>query len=112
MAKNKHRHYNVIRDAENLAISIAECMNDHDGCYHYIDSDLDQPVCRLFLGTIFSIDPCGRYHHVLVDDTDDPDVKECYLFWEVLENTLSDYGLSLESGDDPCDVFVARIMSE
>jgi hypothetical protein len=30
----------------------------------------------------------------------------------VLEDTLSGYDLILEFGDDPCDVFVTRILSE
>jgi hypothetical protein len=112
MSNRESQRHNVINDAESVATSIAADMLSHTICEHYTDSDTGYYVCRAYIGTVFTLDPCGRYHHVFTDDISDPDVENCYEFWQVLEETLDSYGLILESGDDPCDVFVTRILSE
>lgn len=53
-----------------------------------------------FMGTVFALDPCGRY----ACGRDD-----CEAFWLAVETAADECGMWIESGEgDPCDVFLCR----
>lgn len=66
------------------------------------DADSDTEVRGVFVGTVFALDPCGRYHHML---SPNGVTRRCEQFWESLDRQLDKRGLSLECGPDPCDYF-------
>ena len=60
-------------------------------------------IASLYIGSVFALDPCGRYHHLL---SPNGYTSRCGAFWESLERQLEQRGLWLESGEgDPCDQF-------
>lgn len=62
----------------------------------------EEVMGRYFIGTVFALDPCGRYHHFI---SPNGITEECIEFWEDLEEQLDVEGMSLVAGEDPCDVF-------
>ena len=63
-------------------------------------------LASLYLGSVFSLDPCGRYHHIFSPNHLS---ARCERYWENLERAADELGLSIDSGEgDPCDVFVVR----
>lgn len=57
----------------------------------------------VYLGSFMSIDPCGRYHHIL---SENGITNKCELFWERLDDAASLAGGYIESGEgDPTDIF-------
>jgi hypothetical protein len=61
---------------------------------------------RVFIGTVFGLDPCGRYHHPL-GMREIP--TECERFWDELGTECERLGMFLSGGDgDPCDQFVGE----
>ena len=70
------------------------------------DGDATRQERRVFLGTVFALDPCGRYHHML---SPNGYTQKCGRFWESLERQLEKRGLWLASGEgDPCDQFAGQ----
>lgn len=64
---------------------------------------------QVFLGTVFALDPCGRYHHML---SPNGVTAKCERFWESLERQLEKRGMWLTSGEgDPCDQFAGQSRS-
>ena len=58
----------------------------------------------LYLGSVFSLDPCGRYHNVI---SPNGATESCGAFWETLEAEASRHGFSIVGGEgDPTDVYV------
>lgn len=54
----------------------------------------------LFLGTVFSLLPSGRYMSGL---------QKGAKYWEDLEAVAKEYGMSVTSGEgDPCDIFLVK----
>jgi hypothetical protein len=63
-----------------------------------------------FLGTSFSLDPCGRYHCVIDMNGARP---ACIRYWENLNAAAEKYGAEIISGDgDACDVFLAKLADD
>jgi len=56
-----------------------------------------------FIGSFLSLDPCGRYHHIL---SPNGITRKCEIFWEELEEIAQRMGGWIESGEgDPLDTF-------
>lgn len=56
-----------------------------------------------YLGSVMSLDPCGRYHHAI---SPNGITSRCARFWENLETVASDLGGWTESGEgDPTDIY-------
>ena len=57
-----------------------------------------------YLGTVQTLDPCGRYHHVL---SPNGATTECERFWANLEAAAASLNAWTEAGDsDGCDIFL------
>lgn len=89
-----------------IAKNVREAVNNEDWQDAredlLLDVDKGTEARGVFIGTVFALDPCGRFHSMF---TGEAPVK-CQQFWESLERQLEKRGLSLESGEgDPCDVF-------
>ena len=70
------------------------------------DRDPHRQERQIFLGTVFALDPCGRYHHML---SPNGATRKCERFWESLERQLERRGMWLSSGEgDPCDQFAGQ----
>ena len=70
------------------------------------DGDKLRQERMIFLGTVFALDPCGRYHHML---SPNGLTAKCERFWESLERQLEKRGMWLESGEgDPCDQYAGQ----
>jgi hypothetical protein len=67
------------------------------------DDSLLGPRLSIYLGSFMSLDPCGRYHHVIsLNNLTD----ECEEFWENLDKVAEELGGWTESGEgDPTDIF-------
>ena len=77
---------------------------EHGDVYVYEEDNMF--FARIYLGSVFSLDPCGRYHHFL---SPNGVTKRCEAFWESLDHQLEKRKLSLVSGEgDPCDCFIVR----
>lgn len=63
----------------------------------------DESYRSIYLGTVFSLDPCGKYHHAL---SPNGATEDCETYWETLEEAANELGGWIESGEgDPCDQF-------
>jgi hypothetical protein len=71
------------------------------------DHDPHREQRSIYLGTATSLDPCGRYHHML---SPNGSTKRCEAYWESLERQLEKRGLSLTSGDgDALDQYAVEM---
>ena len=69
----------------------------------YGPDDEDEQYVSNYLGSTFSLDPCGKYHHML---SPNGVTKTCEKFWENLSQAAEDLGGWIESGEgDACDIF-------
>ena len=63
----------------------------------------EEPFYSVYIGSFLSLDPCGRYHHVL---SPNGVTKNCMQFWESLDKVASQLGGWIESGEgDPLDQY-------
>lgn len=85
---------------------------ERDSAHGYLYSDDGFSVCaRDYVGSFFTLDPCGRYHHML---SPNGITRGCEAYWEALEAEADRLGFSVEGGEgDPIDqyavVFVADL---
>lgn len=87
-----------------MAIQIVRTAMTSSDYYTGISDGADSPSNVQFIGTVFYLDPCGRYHHFLSPNNMS---KRCERFWEALDQAATDCGSWLESGDgDPCDQYI------
>jgi hypothetical protein len=78
------------------------------GGYVYVEQG--SVLASLYLGTVFGLDPCGRYHSYFGSGGAP---RRCIEFWASLETQLVSRGLALMSGEgDPCDQFAVRRLRE
>ena len=62
-----------------------------------------EQIKTVFLGSYISLDPCGRYHHILSPNGYS---ARCERFWNSLERAAEELGGWIESGEgDPTDIF-------
>ena len=77
----------------------------YEGEFYETESyhDPDEVYMTNYLGSFLSLDPCGRYHHVLSPNNV---TRTCEKFWENLNTAAEDLGGWIESGEgDPLDIF-------
>ena len=93
--------------AQEIAAQAAEnIQNEAWGPYETEGEVVTVAYRTVYVGSFMSLDPCGKYHHVISPNgiTD-----ECERFWEELEAELDNRGLSLECGEgDPTDIFATE----
>lgn len=64
---------------------------------------------RVFLGTVFSVYPSGKYYQPFaLGSATEKDAEKDEAFSEAAAKALEPIGAFLEHGDDPCDVFVVE----
>ena len=60
----------------------------------------------MYLGSYMSLDPCGRYHHII---SPHGATSKCARYWENLETCAEELGAWIESGEgDPTDIYLCR----
>lgn len=64
-------------------------------------------VDRWFVGTVFALDPCGRFHHPF---SPNGSTDRCDRWWGALGEAAARLGGDIAFGDDPCDVFFERLL--
>lgn len=71
---------------------------------HYND---DQVVASLFMGTVFSIYPSGKYYMPWTTNQTAKDVIKDTAYSRALDEVASSHGCWVTSGEgDPCDLFL------
>lgn len=64
---------------------------------------------RLFLGTVFSLAPSGKYYTMWANNNVSlSEALQDRVFFEKLELEASAHNMWVEHGDDPCDIFVVK----
>lgn len=59
-----------------------------------------------YLGSYMSLDPCGKYHHII---SPNGVTNRCIRFWENLESVAQELNYWIESGEgDPTDIFLCK----
>lgn len=72
--------------------------------YPEIVENGDSTYNTVYLGSFLSLDPCGRYHHVL---SNNGLTRKCENFWARLERATNEIGAWIESGEgNALDVFL------
>lgn len=68
-----------------------------------VEGDGDETYRSIYLGSFLSLDPCGKYHHVL---SPNGVTEDCEEYWENLEKAATELGGWIQSGEgDPLDTF-------
>ncbi|MBW1953645.1 MAG: hypothetical protein JRI66_11280 [Deltaproteobacteria bacterium] len=68
-----------------------------------------RPYWSAYIGSYMSLDPCGRYHHVLSPNGAS---ARCERYWEALERAAEKLGGWIESGEgDPTDIYFCQSAS-
>jgi len=68
--------------------------------------DMGDGKLSTYLGTVQSLDPCGKYHHLLSPNGMEPE-DNCERYWSNLESAAESLNAWIENGDgDPCDVYL------
>ena len=84
--------------------TIIEELLDEDIFYIMDNYFEDGQYLSSYIGSFMSLDPCGRYHHVLSPNGIS---DECVDFWESLESTAESMDCWIESGEgDPTDIYL------
>lgn len=69
------------------------------------------PYESVYLGTVFALDPCGRYHHAILSPNGLS--SRCAAYWEALDKAADRLGGWIESGEgDPCNIYFCRALPE
>ena len=85
-----------LRDAE-LSMEIVEDCGDgrYKSCY---------------LGSFMSLDPCGRYHHILSPNGSS---NRCEAYWKALDKAAYRLGGWIGSGEgDPTDIYFCLLIAK
>jgi hypothetical protein len=73
--------------------------DDFEECEDYDGNKLKS----CYLGSFMSLDPCGRYHHIL---SPNGITAKCVRFWDNLEKCAEELDGWIESGEgDPTDIY-------
>lgn len=91
--------------AENLALLTSIVA----GADAVREEEEDGTVDRWFVGTVFALDPCGRFHHGFSSNGAG---ARCEAYWESLDKAADRLEGYIERGPDPCDVFFQRSVEE
>lgn len=68
-----------------------------------ISEEANSLFFSVYLGSYMSLDPCGRYHHIL---SPNGVTKNCAQFWDSLEKIADLLGGWIEGGEgDPTDIY-------
>ena len=114
IAKWAAAEFEALPDVNEIVAALADAYDSVEYgnvfCAHDIDTwpKGSQIAATVYLGSVFALDPCGRYHHML---SPNGVTNRCIRFWESLERQLEARGLGMTSGEgDPCDVFASKYL--
>lgn len=89
-------NYDAIRDA----------LNKETFTY---DDDLKSYVRQIYIGTVFSWVPSGKYYAPWSTNVTEAEVEKDQAWFDTVTEDLAKRGLFLTSGEgDPCDLFVGE----
>ncbi len=78
--------------------------------YGIMTFDDIEPYKSVYIGSFISLDPCGRYHHII---SPNGVTNRCIAFWERLDKTADELGGWIESGEgDPTDIYFCMPIPE
>ncbi len=70
----------------------------------------DDKYLSVYIGSFMSLDPCGRYHHIL---SPNGITSRCERFWDNMDECASELNCWIESGEgDPTDIFLCKSINE
>lgn len=70
----------------------------------------DDAYMSIFLGSYLTLDPCGKYHHVL---SRNGATKKCETFWDRVNAAADEVGGWISSGEgDALDIFFCMPIKE
>jgi hypothetical protein len=86
------------REVKRYLKSIMPEMDEVENLYE------DEGIYKsIYLGSFMSLDPCGKYHHIL---SPNGVTSRCEAFWQRLENAASELNGWIETGEgDPTDIY-------
>jgi hypothetical protein len=74
--------------------------------FYIVDAPDGEKYLSAYIGSFMSLDPCGRYHHLL---SPNGITSACAEFWETLDCIARNLGFWVEFGEgDPTDVFLCK----
>lgn len=72
------------------------------------EDEMGNLIASTYLGSFMSLDPCGRYHHVLSPNRTS---VRCNRFWENMEDAAEEIGCWIAIGEgDPTEVYFQIII--
>lgn len=97
--------HDLVEEFAGLLRNLPTRAGDYGDAVVY-DDGAGNLIARAFVGTVMSLDPCGRFHPLLAPSSP---TEDCEAFWADLEDDLNARGIALMAGEgDPCDLFVER----
>ncbi len=79
----------------------------------YYDPGSDMKKKSLYIGSCISIMPSGKdFTSGACSYVKEEEIKKDGEYMEALEREASKYDLTIESGEDPCDLYVSRYFEE
>lgn len=85
-----------------------EKMEIVDNNWKAVFGDEPDKIKSVYLGSYMSLDPCGRYHHIL---SPNGVTKKCLKFWEDLENVAESIKCYITVGEgDPTDIYMEQMI--
>ena len=98
LGKSARRLKEIDERIEAFRALVLELRNDRSKMH---PSEDDSTVLEVYLGTVTSFDPCGKYH--LFDEPP----AECQRFWDAIREAVEEAGMWFEHGaGDPIDLFL------
>jgi len=82
------------------------------GCKFEIQEEdmFREPYKSSYIGSFMSLDPCGRFHHIL---SPNGATVKCERFWASLESVATELGGYIEAGEgDPTDIFFSKDLTK
>lgn len=85
-----------------------------NGTEESVEDECGNKVKALFLGSVFSLTPSGKYYTPWAcGNVDEEEAKEDEEWWEALEKKAEENGLYITSGEgDPTDIIVGMTVEE
>ena len=78
----------------------------HTGDFYLVECEFEfdeDPYYSNYLGRYMSLDPCGKYHHILSINGAS---RSCEMFWDNLDKAAAALNGWIQSGEgDPTDIF-------
>ena len=71
---------------------------------------IDEEYQSLFLGTVFSLTPSGKYYTEWTLNQNKHDTERDRAFFEALKEKAEKDDMFIENGEDPCDILLVHTL--